>query len=221
MNQHKFSKKEAIQFGWDIMKNNLGFFISMLIVICLIYFAEIFISHSLEQNASLLSYIIDIVSWILNIVIGMGTIKIALKFCDNEQPKLSDLFSCFPLVFNALIGWIIYGIIALCGFILLIIPGIIWAIKFYFFIYFVVDKGLAPVEALKKSAVVTKGAKWDLFWFGWLVALINLLGAICLLIGLFATIPTTMVAYAYVYRKLLTETETVQPTENVIPDIVK
>jgi uncharacterized membrane protein len=48
-----------------------------------------------------------------------------------------------------------------------------------------------------------------------------LLGAICLLIGLFATIPTTMVAYAYVYRKLLTETETVQPTENVIPDIVK
>ncbi len=46
------------------------------------------------------------------------------------------------------------------------------------------------------------GAKWDLFLFGLLLGLINFVGALVFLIGLFATIPTTMVAYAYVYRHL-------------------
>jgi len=49
----------------------------------------------------------------------------------------------------------------------------------------------------------------DLFLFNLLLILINLLGAICLLIGLFVTIPTTMVAWAFVYRRLLAQTEIV------------
>jgi len=52
-----------------------------------------------------------------------------------------------------------------------------------------------------------------LFLFDLLLTLINLLGALCLLIGLFATIPTTMVAIAFVYRKLLAQTEIVQVSE--------
>jgi len=39
------------------------------------------------------------------------------------------------------------------------------------------------------------------------LGIINLLGLICLGVGLFATIPTTMVAMAFVYRKLLAQTE--------------
>ena len=93
--------------------------------------------------------------------------------------------------------------------ILLIIPGIIWGIKFQFFSCFIVDKGVGPIEALKRSSVITKDAKWDLFLFNLLLILINLLGAICLLIGLFVTIPTTMVDWAFVYRRLFTQTEIV------------
>ena len=89
----------------------------------------------------------------------------------------------------------------------MIIPGIIWAIKFQFYDYLIIDKKLGPIEALKKSAVITKGAKGNLFVFGLLLGGINLLGAICLLIGLFAAIPTTLVAKAFVYRKLLAQVE--------------
>ena len=95
-----------------------------------------------------------------------------------------------------------YNLIVL-GIILLIILGIILAIKFQFFGYFIVDKGDGPIEALKKSSAITTGAKWNLFLLYLLLLLINLLGAIFLLIGLFVTIPTTMVAIAFVYRKLL------------------
>ena len=203
----KFSKSEAIRFGWTTTKNNLGFFIALLIVIGLFYFVLDFIIELIKDEALILSSIMSIVFWVLDMVIQMGLIRISLRFCDNEKGEFADLFSCFPLFFKYLFGSILYGLIVVGGMILLIIPGIIWGIKFQFFSCFIVDKGVGPIEALKRSSAITKGAKWDLFLFNLLLGLINLLGAICLLIGLLVTIPITMVAWAFVYRRLLAQTE--------------
>jgi uncharacterized membrane protein len=195
----KFSKKEAINFGWNVAKKNLGFFALLLILAFFISFASAFLSTA--------------ISIIVDMLITIGLIKISLKFCDNEKAKISDLFSSSHLFFNFLIGNLLYALIIIGGFILLIIPGIIWSIKYRFFNYFIVDKGLGPIEALKESARITKGNKWNLFLFGLLLVLINILGALALLVGLFVTIPTTMIANAFVYRKLLSQTETLQKTE--------
>lgn len=209
MTTQKFSKSEAVRFGWNIMKSNVGFFIAFLIVGGLIYTVPDIIALLVKKDAPVLSIILRIISWVLSMVIQMGFIRIAIRFCDNEKGEFADLFSCFPLFFKYLFGSILYVLVFLGGLILLIIPGIIWAIKFQFFSYFIVDKRLGPIEALKRSAVITKDAKWDLFVFGLLLTGINLLGILCLLIGLFATIPTTMVAGAFVYRKLLAQLETI------------
>jgi uncharacterized membrane protein len=195
----KFSKKEAINFGWNVAKKNLGFFALLLILAFFISFASAFLSTA--------------ISIIVDMLITIGLIKISLKFCDNEKAKISDLFSSSHLFFNFLIGNLLYALIIIGGFILLIIPGIIWSIKYRFFNYFIVDKGLGPIEALKESARITKGNKWNLFLFGLLLVLIDILGALALLVGLFVTIPTTMIANAFVYRKLLSQTETLQETE--------
>lgn len=109
-----------------------------------------------------------------------------------------------------MVGSIIYGVIVSLGLILLIIPGIVWAIKFQFFDYLIIDKGLGPIDALEKSSEITRGVKLDLLTFGILIWIINLLGLLCLVVGLFVTIPITVVAKAFVYRKLLHET----PREN-------
>lgn len=219
MTTQKFSKSEAIRFGWNTMKNNLGFFIGLLVVAGLIYFVPDIIAELLKEDVPILSIIIRIASWVLYIVISMGLIRIALRFCDNDKGKFADLFSCFPLFFKYLFGSILYRLIVLGGTILLIIPGIIWGIKFLFFDYFIVDKRLGPIEALKRSSAITKGAKWDLFLFGLLLGLITLLGAICLLIGLFATIPTAMVGMAFVYRKLLAQIEIAQLPESLADEM--
>jgi len=72
-----------------------------------------------------------------------------------------NLLIFFPVF---LFGLILYTLITLVGTILLIIPGIIWGIKFQFFGYFIVDKGLEPIEALKRSAAITKGVRWSLLF---------------------------------------------------------
>ena len=202
----KFDISEAVQFGWDTTKSNIGFFIGLLIVMGLIEYVPDIIAVIIEEDAPILSIIIQIASFVLSMIIVMGLIKICLRFCDGEKGEFSDLFSCYPLFFKYLIGSILYGLIVVVGLILLIIPGIIWAIKFQFFDYLIVDKGLGPIDALEKSSEITRGVKWDLFLFAILLGIINLMGLLCLLVGLFVTIPITMVAMAFVYRELLPET---------------
>lgn len=206
MSVKKFSIKEALSFGWGIMKSNFWFFVGLLLIIWGISLVYGLLEDQIGEQ-SVLSLTVALVFFVLNIIITMGAIKIALKFHDGQKGKIADLFSCFYLFFKYVLGSVIYGLIVLAGLILLIIPGIIWAIKFQFFGYFIVDKELGPIESLKQSAKITKDAKWTLFLFGLLSGLINFLGALLLLVGLFATIPTTMMAKAFVYRKLLGQVE--------------
>ena len=218
MTAEKFSISEAIHFGWNTMKSNLGFFIGLLIFVFLFTSLSSIIAAKATEANIFLGLIFYIADFSLSIIISIGLVKIALRFCDNEKGRFADLFSQYPLFPQYLVGSILYGLIVFAGTILLIIPGIIWGIQFCFYDYFIVDKGLGPIEALKRSSAITRGVKWDLFGFFLILSGINLLGALCLLIGLFVTIPTTMVALAFVYRKLMAQAENVQVSETSLEE---
>jgi uncharacterized membrane protein len=202
---------DALGFGWDTMKANIGFFIGVLLVAFVIEMIPEGVVQATREDAPLASFLASIISSIVQMAITMGIINISLKYCDGEKAEFGDLFNCFPLLLKYVIASILYMLIIIGGLLLLIVPGIIWSIKFFFCGYFVVDRGMGPIEALKQSAAITKGAKWDLFLFGLLTAAINIAGALCCLVGLFATVPTTFVAYAYVYRTLVGHAETTPP----------
>lgn len=213
----KFSIGEAIGFGWKTMKSNLGFFIALLIIVAIIEMVPEVISEITRENFPAVALLADLLSFVVQMVIGMGVIKITLRFCDGEKAGFADLFSCLPLFFRYLFAGILYCLIVLAGMILLVVPGIIWGIQYQFFSYFIVDKQTGIIESLKRSSAITKGSRWNLFLFGLLLALINALGMLALLIGLFATVPTTIVATAYVYRKLAAQAEAAQaPAVSVI-----
>jgi uncharacterized membrane protein len=202
MAESKFSMSEAIKFGWEVMKNNLLFFVAVLIIT---WIAQgIFsVPNSFGWPGHLVFYpFFSLISLVIGVFVGMAYIRISLGFCDGKEADFSDLWAGYPLFFNYLIGSILYGLIVLGGLILLIVPGIIWAIKYSMFGYLIIDREMPPVAALKKSGQITKGAKWDLFLLGFLFLGIVILGALVCLVGLFAAIPTVMVAHAFVYRKL-------------------
>lgn len=203
MAEKKFSSKEAIRFGWDVMKANFWFFAGLFVFILVLYIGLGVLEGLTEKRVPLVALIVNLVSMAVQFITGIGMIRITLKLCDNEKPKFSDLFSGFPLFWKYVAGSIVYGLIVVLGILLLIVPGIIWAVKYQYFSYLIVDAGLGPIAAIKKSAVLTKGSKWNLFMFGGLLGLINLLGVLCLLLGIFATAPATGMAMAFVYRKLL------------------
>lgn len=200
--EKKFSISEAIKFGWETMKKNFWFFVWLLIVMVIFNLIPNLLPKLIKGKCPDLAIIILVLGWLFYLFLSLGFIKITLKFCDNQKGKIADLFSGLPEFLKFLAGLIIYYLIVFLGTILFIIPGIIWAIKYQFFAYLIIDEKLCPTQALKKSGQITKGIRWNLFIFLFLVAVINLLGAIFFGIGLFATIPTTALATAFIYRKL-------------------
>lgn len=210
MDKKDFSVEEALQYGWNIMKENIWFFVGVLVVAWALAGVPHIIANILHEESTGLAFFFRIIGWVANIIVSIGMISIALKFLDKQDPKFEDLFSFRPYFWKYLGASILMTIIVWVGIILFIIPGVYWALKFQFFGYFVVEHGRDPVEAMRMSSRITHAVKWKLFGFGLVLALINMVGVICLFIGLLVTIPVTLLAYSFVYRRLLEQTESAQ-----------
>lgn len=200
-----FSKREAIKIGWEVTKKNFGFFAIVLIISLFINFLPEAIERAFKDLNLFALIAINFIGIIFSVIVGIGLIKVFLKVFDQEKAELKDLFSHYDLFFKYLAGLILYGLIVFAGLMLLIVPGIILGIKFYFFSYFIIDKKLGPIKALKESSRITKGNKWNLFLFFSLIAIIDLIGLLFFFVGLILTVPITMTATVFVYRKLLKE----------------
>ncbi len=92
-----------------------------------------------------------------------------------------------------------------------VIVSIYIGIRLQFYEFFIVDKNEGVISSLKKSWQITKGNVLKLSFFLLLSAGLNILGSIFFLVGLFVSIPVTMLAYAFVYRKLLNEASIEKP----------
>jgi len=198
----QFSIEEAVKFGWQTTKTNFKFLIKIILIIMAAYILTSWVSNALE-DAPVLNVVASILFWVLHIVLDIGLVKIALKLTADQKPELEDLYNHYPLFWKYLGGAILSGLIILGGLILLIVPGIYFAVKLQFVTYLIIDQGLGPIDAIKKSWEITGGNFWNLFLFGLVIVLINVLGFLALVVGLLWAIPTAAIATAFVYKKLL------------------
>ena len=209
MTTKRFSTGDAISFGWSNFKSNIGLFLGIMIILALLSVVFSFIENNLDS--AFLRFIISIIRFVVMTFVGFGCVKISLNVHDKKQTAIGDLFSCSNILLSGLIGSFIFSLMTGIGFILLIVPGIFLFLMFQFFGFFIVDKELGPIDAFKRSQELTSGVKMDLFLFDILIFVLNIVGVICLVIGLFVTIPISILASGYVYRKLSSEEEKVKP----------
>jgi len=172
MGTKKFSKGEVLKTGWGIFKSNFSY-LSVVALIGALILSPI---YSVMGNPNSVS---DPYSpWIFCFYLILPlftliTIKLSLMLIDeNKRMGFKDLRMSMYLILKFYLAMFLYFVIVLCGFILLIIPGIVWSIKYIFTPYYVVDLGLGPIESIKKSGEITKGQKWNLFLTGIIVTLL-------------------------------------------------
>jgi uncharacterized membrane protein len=212
MTYKRFIISDVLGFGWKVMKANFWFFVGLAIVAVLVNSISNITEEVILQIAppelvvTLLISVINIIGMFISMIIGISFTKIALSFCDSRKPAFGTLFDFQDCFWRYLGTHALYMLIVFGGFLLLIVPGIIWLIKYGMCYYFVIDKGLGPVQALKASGRTTMGVKWELFGFGILCSMIILLGLLCLIVGVFAAYPIVLIANALVYRHLLAQT---------------
>jgi uncharacterized membrane protein len=86
---------------------------------------------------------------------------------------------------------------------ILIIPGIIFAIVFQFYAYVIAEHPqVRAVDALRRSAQITRGARIRLLGLAAVLLLLNVAGAFLCFVGLIVTYAISATALAYVYRLL-------------------
>lgn len=84
-----------------------------------------------------------------------------------------------------------------------VIVAIYFAVRYRFLKYMVLDyPELSSRNILRKSGAITKGSFWKILGFAIVLGLINLLGIICLVVGLLVTVPATHLAETKLYEFL-------------------
>lgn len=206
-----FSRNHALSFGWSKMKENLSLFI-------VLFVSSFFIGtiqESLRQSHGFGAYLAAHGLQLMHALLTMSWLRAALLLHDGEEVmEFAELVPTARLFLSYLLAAVLYVLAVAAGLLLLIIPGLLLGVRYAFFGFLIVDKKLDGITALRRSAEITRGVTAELLLFGLLLLGVNLLGALALGVGLLATLPTSAIAAAYVYRRLLARSEVVGPVEH-------
>lgn len=226
----EFSTKEALGFGWNTFKKNALFLIAVLLLTTVIYGILNTIIGSaahVERANILLVIILRIIDLIIETVLSLGLLKIAIKLAEGKKPQFSDLYTEYPKTLKYLAAGILVGLavgllplilivigkaagtslLVIVGYIAFLISFIFIGLRLMFYSYVIVDKNVGIIASIKKSYKMTDGQVPNLFVFTLATVGVALLGVIALIVGLLAAVPVIMVATAFVYKKLESQTK--------------
>lgn len=201
MESKGFSCGEMIKRGWLLTKEHIGFFIPYLLVFFVVWVIGNVVSVRAEGGFSILVWLLF---FLIDCWLAVGFIKACLRAAAGEKPSFGDLVPLLKHAFPLIVVAILYQLLVTLGMILLIIPGVYWAIKYYFALWAVVDNGMGIKEAFSESAKITDGIKWDLGGLYFLLMIIALLGMLALGVGLLVAMPVGGIALALVYTRFKT-----------------
>ncbi len=192
----------SLRFGLDALMGHLGFLIVLQLAAAMLYIVPYTVAGALTPADPVTGAVLYLADLLLSAIVTLGLLRIWLNITDGKAVSFADLFSLAHRCLSYLVLMLIVGIIVTLGFVLLVIPGIIWSLQFMFAGHAMADRNVGAFEAMAVSSDLTRGRKLELFGFSLLLILINGLGALLLGIGLLVTMPLTALALTYVYRSL-------------------
>jgi uncharacterized membrane protein len=188
--------------GWEILKKN---FPELLLVL----FIQILLSAPMGLTSAIfnLQYVGTFTTGLFNFIYGVlvlmpvsyGSSWVFLKAARGEPFRVQDIFFAYQSFGNILLANVLVFFIVGAGFVLLIVPGIIFACKLSFVPYLVMDEKMEAVDAVRKSWNMTKGHTGTIFLMGLVSFFVGLGGLICLVVGVIPAALWISLAFATIY----------------------
>ncbi len=180
----------AFAHAWDILKAD---FWTLLLIGFVAWLLGGIVGSALSRGEGGQAAASMLYQLLIGTPISFGAAYAWLKAARGVKPEVVDLFVPFQRYYiSAVLAGLLVEIALVVGFILLVVPGIILAVRLAFVPFLVVDEGLGPMEALFESWRRTSGYSWTLFGAGLLAILVVIVGFILFIVG---SIPATMLAY--------------------------
>ncbi len=207
MNTFTFSIGSTLREAWALFKKHLKFFLTV---------STISIALGITGNSTHIPWLLSCVIGIASMVWAIVWMKVSLAAARNDEGKLliGSIQDMLPSVreFLTIIGIaILGGLLTLCGFILLILPGIYVAVRLSFSNFSYLDRKEGVRASLRFSWNMTKGHFWKIFWVMLIAVGLYILGFIALGIGILIAYPLASILVAKLYVILLAQYQTAAP----------
>lgn len=147
------------------------------------------------------SFLFEDFSTIFSLLVGpaltAGYYLLGNRISRDDNIEFSDSFEGFKFWFPVVVVSLITGLFTIVGLIFLILPGIYLGVAYSFAMPLVIFGGFEFWTAMELSRKLITKIWWRFFLFLLLLIVINLVGALFLLVGLLITIPASyMMVYA-------------------------
>lgn len=132
--------------------------------------------------------------------VGFGGMYAFLRAARGQTPTVEDLFAAFRgNYWQAVLAAILMGALIAIGMILLVVPGIVAAVRLAWVPYLVLDERLEAVAAIRASWERTRSHAWTIFTI-WLIAIpLLLVGLLLLGVGVIVSLMWIQLAAAVYY----------------------
>lgn len=197
---------DIVGYGWKKFQEYLG----QIIVAVLIYFVVIgafsflgnIISTSIDSIIG--SLLFTLVQLVVQAAISIILIRAVLMVVDGKQIDNAALFSTDNLG-PYIIGSILVSLGTFVGLILCVIPGVIFMFLSYFWNFFLIDKNMEPVEAIKASIELIRNNVGTVLVWAIVAIVLSVVGIILCCVGYLVAAPVVFIGNAYLYRRLNNE----------------
>lgn len=220
---------EALQYGWQKFTTNGGVFVAATLIWLAIAAAVVFlvalvfgglsaladpdgdgVSNGMGLGFSFGFVVIYTVAWLVAYLVQAAFVRVSLNLTYGRPVGLGDFFrfeGSGPVVLTALLLAAVNLVVGLVAW----IPLIGWLVSVaanllvLFTLWFVIDKQLSPVDALRSSVQLVTSNLGTTVLFYLVGGAIIWAGAILCGVGLLVAVPVVLVATSYLYRRLLGE----------------
>lgn len=212
---------EVLQASWELMQKDLGTWIAVAGIAFVVSLAFNFLTQGATLVGSALTsaadldpdlaavfsgvilFISTVMSWLTNIYLYVGQVRMSLAAVRGKPVTLGTLFSGYDLLASALGASILVGLGSFVGFIFLIVPGIMFSMGMLLYLYVMVDRNLGAIECMQESWRITDGSKGTIFVTFLVIGLLMVLvGCLTCGLGFLAFAPIYAIALGLIYETL-------------------
>lgn len=168
--------------GWSLVKADLGTFMLLsLLFVVLNGFVPILLQGSLIA----------------------GFCIVCTKKLLYGRFEIGDLFKGFNFFIPALVASLLITVFTFIGTIFCIIPGLVIAAMYQFTYLFIIDKKMDFWPAMQASHALVKNDYFGFTIFFIAAVLLNVIGFLCCLVGVLATMPILYAAITVAYKEIV------------------
>jgi len=157
---------------------------------------------ALTDNSIFIAIVGELIYAWITLPVAMGLFAISLDRVAGGEVSNDRLFLFFPQATRLVVTTVLMTLLIFVGYVLLIIPGLYLSVAYLFVLPLLVQRELGMLDALEVSRKAITHRWFTVLGILLVLALINVIGAIPLGIGLIWTIPWTMLAMGVMYQRI-------------------